>query len=98
MSVEAARSFYRRLETDPELTRRLLEMDREDAELFIRGELGYEFTSAELRKILFEENPALADAELEDVVAGFSGPVGFHARADAGSLGRQLLSSLFAAG
>ena len=74
MSVEAAAAFYDRLENDLALMGKLKELgDKERLVLYVKDELGYEFTQEEMRKVLFERNPELSEEELQSVVGGAGG-------------------------
>ena len=71
MSIESAKAFYERLETDMDLQEKLKELNtKENIEPYVKGELGYEFTLEEMQKVIFEKNPEMTDEELEAVVGG----------------------------
>ncbi len=71
MSQESAVAFYERLESDTELTARIQELQtREAIGLYVREELGYDFSLEEMQKVIFERNPEITDEELEAVVGG----------------------------
>ena len=71
MSIESAKAFYERVETDTELQEKLKELNtKENIEPYVKGELGYEFTLEEMQKVIFEKNPEMTDEELEAVVGG----------------------------
>ena len=71
MSIESAKAFYERLETDTELQEKLKKLNtKENIEPYVKGELGYEFTLEEMQKVIFEKNPEMTDEELEAVVGG----------------------------
>ena len=71
MSVEAAAAFYDRLENDLALMGKLKELgDKERLVLYVKNELGYDFSREEMRKVLFERNPELSEEELQSVVGG----------------------------
>jgi predicted ribosomally synthesized peptide with nif11-like leader len=71
VSREAAVAFYERLEEDEALRNLLKDLGaRERIEHFVKGELGYDFTLEEMRKVIFERNSELSDQELEAVVGG----------------------------
>jgi predicted ribosomally synthesized peptide with nif11-like leader len=73
MSVEAAAAFYDRLENDSALMGKLKELeDKERLMLYVKDELGYDFTKEEMQKVIFERNPEMTDEELEAVVGGVS--------------------------
>ena len=42
----------------------------ERMEAYVKGELGYDFTKAEMQQVVFERNPELTDEELEAVTGG----------------------------
>jgi predicted ribosomally synthesized peptide with nif11-like leader len=74
MSMEAATSFYERLEQEPELTERIRELSTQDRiESYVKGELGYDFTREEIQKVIFGRNPEMTDEEMEAVVGGLDG-------------------------
>jgi predicted ribosomally synthesized peptide with nif11-like leader len=71
MSIESARAFYERVETDVQLQEKLKELNTKDnIEPYVKGELGYEFTLEEMQKVVFEKNPEMTEEELEAVVGG----------------------------
>jgi predicted ribosomally synthesized peptide with nif11-like leader len=71
MSIESAKAFYERVETDTELQEKLKELNtKENIEPYVKGELGYEFTLEEMQKVIFEKNPEMTEEELEAVVGG----------------------------
>ena len=71
MSIESAKAFYERLETDTELQEKLKKLNtKENIEPYVKGELGYEFTLEEMQKVIFEKNPEMTEEELEAVVGG----------------------------
>jgi len=71
MSVESAAAFYDRLEKDAGLMGKLKELgDKERLVLYVKEELGYDFTREEMRTVLFERNPEMSDEELQSVVGG----------------------------
>ncbi len=71
MSIESAKAFYERVETDTELQEKLKELNtKEKIEPYVKGELGYEFTLEEMQKVIFEKNPEMTEEELEAVVGG----------------------------
>ena len=71
MSVEAAAAFYDRLENDLALMGKLKELgDKERLVLYVKDELGYDFTKEEMRNVLFERNPEMSDEDLQSVVGG----------------------------
>ncbi len=71
MSIESAKAFYERVETDKELQEKLKELNtKENIEPYVKGELGYEFTLEEMQKVIFEKNPEMTEEELEAVVGG----------------------------
>jgi len=77
MSVESAAAFYDRLENDLALMGKLKELgDKERLVLYVKDELGYEFTQEEMRKVLFERNPEMSDEDLQSVVGGEGAGVG----------------------
>ncbi len=72
MSMESAVAFYEKLESDTELTARIQELQtREAIGQYVREELGYDFSSEEMQKVIFERHPEITDEELEAVVGGF---------------------------
>ena len=74
MSVESAAAFYDRLENDLALMAKLKELsDKELLVLYVKDELGYEFTQEEMRKVLFERNPEMSEEDLQSVVGGVGG-------------------------
>lgn len=74
MSMEAAVAFYERLEKEPELAERVRELETStQVESYVKEELGYDFTRAEMQKVIFEKNPDISDEELEAIVGGFDG-------------------------
>jgi len=76
MSMESAVAFYEKLESDTELTARIQELQtREAIGQYVREELGYDFSSEEMQKVIFERNPEITDEEMEAVVGGVSGDV-----------------------
>ena len=71
ISVEAAAAFYDRLGNDLALIGKLKELgERERLLLYVKDELGYDFTREEMRKVLSERNPELSEEELQSVVGG----------------------------
>ena len=53
MSIESAKAFYERVETDTELQEKLKELNtKENIEPYVKGELGYEFTLEEMQAIV----------------------------------------------
>ncbi len=71
MSIESAKAFYERVETDTELQEKLKELNtKENIEPYVKGELGYEFTLEEMQKVIFEKNPEMTEEEREAVVGG----------------------------
>ena len=78
MSVEAAAAFYDRIENDLALMGKLKELgDKERLVLYVKNELGYDFSREEMRKVLFERNPELSEEELQSVVGGAGGNGGY---------------------
>ncbi len=74
MSMEAATSFYERLEQEPELTERIRELNTPDRIAnYVKDELGYDFTGEEMQKVIFQRNPEMTDEEMEAVVGGLEG-------------------------
>ena len=54
-----------------ELRKKLREPDsKENVERYVKGESGYDFSFAEMRKVIFERNPEMTDEELEAVTGG----------------------------
>ena len=71
MSMESAVAFYEFLEKDVELQKKLKELGtKENVARYVKDELGYDFTSEEMQKVLFERNPRMTDEDLEGVVGG----------------------------
>ena len=73
MSTESAVAFYERVEKDAGLQEKLKELGtKENVSQYVKNELGYDFTLAEMQKVIFERNPEMTDEELEAVVGGVS--------------------------
>lgn len=73
MSMEAAVTFYERLEKEPELQEQLKELETpERVQIYVRDELGYDFTREEMQKVVFERHPEMTDEELEAVTGGLA--------------------------
>ncbi len=73
MSTESAVAFYERVEKDAGLQEKLKELGtKENVSQYVKNELGYDFTLAEMQKVIFERNPEMTDEELEAVVGGMS--------------------------
>ncbi len=73
MSIESAVAFYERVEKDVGLQEKLKELGtKENISQFVKNELGYDFTLAEMQKVIFERNPEMSDEELEAVVGGMT--------------------------
>lgn len=54
-----------------ELRKKLRELgSKENVERYVKGELGYDFSLEEMRKVIFERNPEMTDEELEAVTGG----------------------------
>ena len=71
MSLESAAAFCDRLAKDRELADRVRALETpERMEAYVKGELGYDFTKAEMQQVVFERNPELTDEELEAVTGG----------------------------
>jgi predicted ribosomally synthesized peptide with nif11-like leader len=71
--MEAAVTFYERLEKEPELQEQLKELETpERVQVYVRDELGYDFTREEMQKVVFERHPEMTDEELEAVTGGFA--------------------------
>ena len=71
MSMESATAFYDKLESDTELTARIQELQtRKAIGQYVREELGYDFSSEEMQKVIFERHPEITDEEMEAVVGG----------------------------
>ena len=71
MSMEAAVAFYERLEQEPGLQERIKELNAPELiEPYVRDELGYRFTKAEMQRVIFERNPEMSDEEMEAVTGG----------------------------
>ena len=71
MSMESAVAFYERVEKDVELQKKLRELgSKENVERYVKGELGYDFSLEEMRKVIFERNPEMTDEEMEAVTGG----------------------------
>jgi len=69
--MESAVAFYEFLEKDVELQKKLKELGtKENVARYVKDELGYDFTSEEMQKVIFERNPEMTDEELEAVVGG----------------------------
>lgn len=98
MSREAAAAFYERLEKEPELTERLRELETpSQIENYVKEELGYDFTKAEMQKVIFEKNPDISDEELEAAVGGLDGDSLAIGIAIGGGMGLIALAALAAA-
>ncbi len=73
MSIESAVAFYERVEKDVGLQEKLKELGtKESISRFVTNELGFDFTLAEMQKVIFERNPEMSDEELEAVVGGMT--------------------------
>jgi len=71
MSMESAVAFYERLEKDVGLQEKLKELGaKENISQYVKGELGYDFSTEEMQKVIFERHPEMIDEELEAVVGG----------------------------
>ncbi len=69
--MESAVAFYEHVARDAELREKLRELgSNEKVELYIKDELGYDFTEKEMRKVVFERYPEITDKDLEAVVGG----------------------------
>jgi predicted ribosomally synthesized peptide with nif11-like leader len=98
VSREAAIAFYERLEKEPALAERLRELETPaQVENYVKGELGYDFTKAEIQKVIFEKNPGISDEELEAVVGGLDGNSIAIGVAIGGGMGLIALAALAAA-
>ena len=54
-----------------ELRKKLRELgSKENVERYVKGELDYDFSLEEMRKVIFERNPEMTDEELEAVTGG----------------------------
>jgi len=73
MSIESAVAFYERVEKDVGLQEKLKELGtKENISQYVKNELGYDFTLAEMQKVIFERNLEMSDEELEAVVGGMT--------------------------
>ncbi len=71
MSMESAVAFYERVEQDKALQERIRELNTpERIESYVKGELGFEFSRAEMQKVIFQRNPEMTEEELDSVVGG----------------------------
>ncbi len=71
MSMESAVAFYERLESDEKVMTRIQKLQtREAIGLYVREELGYDFSLEEMQKVVFERNPEITDEEMEAVIGG----------------------------